>query len=278
LLRFSERYGYVTPRQALQVEEMDAGLRNGIWNIVSIVLDEIGPSDSYRSSFEASRLYALARALYHKHFKLTLDRMPLTGPDFVDAIRNWFVKAGWYQVYDFLEFMVEHLAVADSKVLRDGCNAVMERDLAGYRFVKAQIVPIVDPKEVAEIESALKQSAGPVTEHLTAALAFLSDRRQPNYRKSVDESILAIEAAARSLSGKPKATLGDGLKALKIDIHPALAGAFSKLYGYTSDESGIRHAITEDGRAIDQADARYMLIACSAFANYLRAKGSEKLA
>jgi len=32
-----------------------------------------------------------------------------------------------------------------------------------------------------------------------------------------------------------------------VEIHPALEGAFVKLYGYTSDEQGIRHAMTEQG-------------------------------
>ncbi len=69
----------------------------------------------------------------------------------------------------------------------------------------------------------------------------------------------------------------DALKALKTDLHPALREAFMRLYGYTGDESGIRHELTEGGREIDVADARYMLIACSAFVNYLRSKSQREL-
>ena len=42
-----------------------------------------------------------------------------------------------------------------------------------------------------------------------------------------------------------------------------------KLYGYTSDESGIRHAGRIDGKGTTFAEAKFMLIACSAFVNYL---------
>jgi hypothetical protein len=57
-------------------------------------------------------------------------------------------------------------------------------------------------------------------------------------------------------------------------LHGALRSAFEKLYGYTSDESGIRHAILEDP-AVGFEEAKYMIVACSAFANYLAAKAEK---
>ena len=56
---------------------------------------------------------------------------------------------------------------------------------------------------------------------------------------------------------------------MKSEIHPALKTAFEKLYGYTSDANGIRHAngIGEGNSTF--AEAKYMLISCSAFINYL---------
>ena len=43
---------------------------------------------------------------------------------------------------------------------------------------------------------------------------------------------------------------------------------FVKLYGYTSDEHGIRHSML-DIPDIGFAEAKFMLVACSAFANFL---------
>ena len=52
--------------------------------------------------------------------------------------------------------------------------------------------------------------------------------------------------------------------------HRALKEAFSKLYGYTSDENGIRHALLEEGAAdVDLDDAVFMFGACASFAAYL---------
>jgi len=45
-----------------------------------------------------------------------------------------------------------------------------------------------------------------------------------------------------------------------------------KLYGYTSDEDGIRHAILNDPE-LGFAEAKFMVVSCSAFVNYLIAKG-----
>lgn len=67
-------------------------------------------------------------------------------------------------------------------------------------------------------------------------------------------------------------TLGASLKKLEessISIHPSLKSAFEKLYGYTSDESGIRHAGRIDGKEATFAEAKFMLVSCSAFVNYL---------
>ena len=61
------------------------------------------------------------------------------------------------------------------------------------------------------------------------------------------------------------------LKKLKengVHIHQAMEKAFLSLYGYTSDEDGIRHGGI-DFRNAPSEDAKYMLIACSAFVNYL---------
>lgn len=83
-----------------------------------------------------------------------------------------------------------------------------------------------------------------------------------------------MEAACNLITGS-KATLGQALKALegKTEIHPAFKNALSSLYGYTSDASGIRHALIEEEN-VDFADAKFMLVSCAAFVNYLKSKSS----
>ncbi len=45
------------------------------------------------------------------------------------------------------------------------------------------------------------------------------------------------------------------------------------MYGYTSDEDGIRHALSCEDASIDFATAKYMVVTCSAFVNLLVASG-----
>lgn len=57
-------------------------------------------------------------------------------------------------------------------------------------------------------------------------------------------------------------------------MHPALKGAFEKLYGYTSSAKGIRHALLDEPN-LGFEDAKFMLVSCSAFVNYLKSKAAK---
>ena len=65
----------------------------------------------------------------------------------------------------------------------------------------------------------------------------------------------------------------------KIDkkgiLHPTLKLAFEKLYAYTNGKDGIRHALMEE-KNLGIEDARYFLISCSAFSNYLIEKARKE--
>ena len=55
-----------------------------------------------------------------------------------------------------------------------------------------------------------------------------------------------------------------------ISAHPALNEGFEKLYGYTSNEQGVRHALLDQGQSnVGQDEAVFMLGACASFASYL---------
>jgi hypothetical protein len=138
-------------------------------------------------------------------------------------------------------------------------------------------VEITTQEEVDEVDKALQTPISGVKTHLKTALSPLSSRDKPDYRNSVKESICSVEALARAVADEPKATLGKLIKTLEAHdgIHPALKKAFSALYGYTSDEGGIRHSLLEES-SISKAEATFMLISCSAFVNYVLAKCAEQ--
>ncbi len=155
------------------------------------------------------------------------------------------------------------------------CNEVLKKELSAFRFVDGVLTEISSEEEIREIEEA-STVTDPVREHIVTALKHLSDKEHPDYRNSIKESISAVESYCRLITNNNKATLGNALKIIKksISLHPALKGAFEKLYGYTSDAQGIRHGLM-DLSDLDFEDAKYMLVSCSAFINYLKEKYSK---
>jgi hypothetical protein len=145
--------------------------------------------------------------------------------------------------------------------------------MAAYRFVDGLITKIAEEEEIRSIEKAIDEGERLVAKHLRRSLELLSDRSNPDYRNSIKESISAVERLASHVTGEEKGTLGQLLKKLEahIELHHALKNAFSSMYGYTSDGGGIRHALTEK-ETPDFEDAKFMLVACSAFINYVEGK------
>ena len=185
--------------------------------------------------------------------------------------------AGWYKIYDLLEFMVT-LHNFDKGMFKYRCNDILQKEGSGYRFVGEEIVPIVDEIELQAIEQAIdccsKHQFDGARKHFDSALEKLSDRPKPDYRNSIKESISAVESVCVIISGERN--FERALKKLKdsIGLHPALEKGMSSIYGYTSDADGIRHAMIEESDC-DLADAKYMLVSCSAFINYLIMKAGK---
>jgi hypothetical protein len=263
----------------LQVESMDADLRNGLWNVLwTFAVDKISSRGYSAVSIE---WVGFLKALWHEFFKLRIDEIPFNAYFEVQgSIKKWFFAAQWYEIYDLIEFVAKRGRPIDANNFKSVCNVILERELSGYRFVGNEIAPITNKNEVAEIEQAI-ETAGEkrlegVRKHLESALTKLSDRKNPDYRNSIKESISAVESLCIIISKDPKATLGQALKKVKdtVGLHPSLEKGFSSIYGYTSNEGGIRHAMIDENTC-DFDDAKYMLVSCSAFINYLIMKANK---
>jgi hypothetical protein len=225
----------------------------------------------------STKLYYLIRKIWSDYFKKPTDT--ISGASWAliyTEIRDYFFSCAWNEVYDFVEFVAHNYDdTSDNRVFMDACNQLLKRKVAGCRFVGGKITEVTGEEEIAEIEEALKYSkpSGTIV-HLGTALALLSNRTSPDYRNSIKESISAVETICVLIAGK-SATLGDALAKIrrdaKVSIHPALIDAFDKLYGYTSDADGIRHRLMQESN-LDFEDAKFMLVACSSFVNYLRVK------
>ncbi|WP_395407945.1 AbiJ-NTD4 domain-containing protein [Pseudoduganella sp. UC29_106] len=266
-MKFSERYGYSAVQSAFQRESVDHGLRTQLWNILKVrIWDRYNRYQAYDLS---SRIDGLLQRLWFDHFNKDLDELPdFHGQDGAyEFLKDHFFGCDWYEVYDFLEALASDQGYLFDESSRRWINEVLEKQNAAYRFVSDQIVEITDKTEINSIEEALEAADASSRAHIETALRMLSNKEQPDYRNSVKESISAVEAACRIVTNSPSATLGAALKRVK-NLHPAMSGAFSQLYGYTNDESGIRHALSDESD-ITYEDAKFMLVACSAFVSYL---------
>ena len=278
-MKFSQRYGYTPAKNAIQLESIDDELRNALWSVVKLHYWDTVQSDRdipyprlLLSAYGNENLRLFCQRLWLNFLKAPLDTLPDEWEAVYDRLRKFFFSCKWYEVYDFLEFLAQSYPdEARNAEFAKGANLFMEREVAAYRFVEGRIVQITAQEEIEAIEKATAAERGPVREHLDRAVQLLADRRAPDYRNSIKESISAVEAVVKSNSGADKGTLGDLLKRLARThpLHPALEGAFAKLYGYTSDAKGIRHALMDDERVTFE-EAKFMLVACSAFVNYVR--------
>ncbi len=278
-MRFSERYGYKTARETIQIDSISQELRNSIRSLLKIhVWDHVYFSRGDGAAFlsQNSEIKAFCELLWFHHFKKPLDTLPNNWSlQVLPGLREYFFSCGWHEVYDFIEFVADNFPYPDGKeAFVQGCNFSLEREVSAYRFANGLITPITDEVQIAEVDLALVAPKSPVRTHLRRALELLSDRASPDYRNSIKESISAVESLVSTVLGE-KGTLGQLVKKLEeeIGLHPALRTAFSSLYGYTSDEDGIRHAILESKNVVFE-DAKFFLVVCSAFVNFVEGKVS----
>ncbi len=268
---FSERIGKRIPNKIIQIESIDEDLKNSLWNALTLFYWVKFSNGSYQNII-GSNLEDLFTRLWLHFFKKPIDEMEIYFPNERQNLKKYFFNAQWYDAYSFIEFVAHNGPTLVKEQFIGITNVYMARENSAYRFVSGKICEITSEEEIKEIESAIEscQPYAGVKIHLESAISLLSDKENPNYRNSIKESVSAVESLCKEITGKGKTTLGEALKLLETsgEIHPALKSAFSAIYGYTSDADGIRHALMEE-ETLTKADARFMLISCSAFVNYI---------
>lgn len=279
-MRFSERIGKTTPKSDFQIDSMDNDLRNGIWNTIYVFVAEPLFKEA-TSNIKYTKFADLAFSIVFSFYKEPVDSMKTDAYEFIYDLKRRLFKWDYLGVYDFIDFLASHKKLPFSlDEFIQLVNFILKRELSGYRFINKQLAPITNDNEILEVERAVSNTSNSKLQgariHLTEALNKISDRKAPDYRNSIKESISAIESLCQVISNDDKAELGKALKIIKqtIPIHGALEQGLLKIYGYTSDGDGIRHALLEETN-LDQEDALFMLISCSAFINYMMVKANK---
>ena len=279
-LSFSQRNGLTPESKDIQLKSMDDDLKNGIWNALHSSFFEM---IIQQASFSLSRdLHKeIFQTIWDGFFKQRIDEMNADVTRCIAHLRDKFDKFEWYEVYNFVEFILKMdiLDKTDVEKFVKRMNGVLQREFSGYRIIDKQITSITNPVEIEEISQALNTPLQEINTHFKQALALLSDRKNPDPRNSIKESISAVEVLCKKINGDPNATLGAALtklqKTKKITLHPSMEEAFMKLYKYTNDASGIRHALLEEKIHANFDDAKFMVVCCSAFVNYLIVKSND---
>ena len=192
-----------------------------------------------------------------------------------EALKNYLMGADeWYIIYDFIERYLNRVCDENTvEMMQNEFNLILEDEVSAYRVVEGLVVPLTSEGELETIASAKSTKYDVVNIHISKALELFASRNKPDYENSIKESISAVESICCIITGESgaNATLGKTIKKLKdngIYIHSAFEKAFSSMYGFASDEDGIRHGGI-DFKGAASEDARYMLVSCSAFINYL---------
>lgn len=194
--------------------------------------------------------------------------------DTFDALEAWYDITkrsadafGWEP-----RFVDDHTAAKYEAAI----NHVFDTQHVDHRMRSGYIIDIGNDAEGDAITAALAPD-GPFAaarEHLERAMRHLSDLRDPSPLNAMREAVHAAESAGRVVAGPQARTLSHAVKEIqrrRPDLHKALIRGWDILYGWTSDEDGLRHGGEE---LVDPSPAlaRWLVVCVAAFLRYLEAE------
>lgn len=133
---FSERIGLTCPKN-LQLDSIDAELKNQLWNVLTYHRESIGRHPQ-RQEFDQ----LLRWQIWTQFFKSPYDEMPDERYQseigkFWALIKGWyFDQAKWFQMYEFLEFIANMRFTDETATdLEVSLNNALEAENSAYRFL-----------------------------------------------------------------------------------------------------------------------------------------------
>lgn len=285
---FSDQYGIIEFNKIQQTDEFDDDTRTRIRNRLRFLLEEIltTQKDKYHVHSNDSKAeigLLLYNDLCNDVFCSTNTLQAGFAWDWhrnIPEIEAVIEQATYNEVLDLIQYLCQWISERsdfNKNRMFNSFNELFEKEYVGYRFVAGYITPITDKRELAEIAEACNNPYEGAQSHMKKAVQFLANRETKDYKNCIKESISAVEAVCKVITNDESAVLSGALVALekKKALHPTLKKAINHLYNYTCDEGGIRHAegLFESNVTFDEA--KYFLVSCSAFVNYLIAEHAK---
>lgn len=287
---FSHRHNLIQVPAIVMKDGINQEVVNAIGSCYDVLCQRL--NETYNKYYRTQRSFFLQRDIERElwvHFANRRLSDFMQGSHY-RVITNELLSYGkltWNRVLDLVEYICKWISVNSENYLDLGetlkefeasINYEFDRLNYGYRIINHCVTDITSEDEMTTVDEAIANSKDNVRSHLESAIKHYSARPNPDVRNSIKESISAVEAVCRELTGEN--TLGKALKHLEdngVVIHRMLKEGFTKFYVYTNDEdSGIRHALMDDEGTYTPSkdEAYYMLVTCCAFINYLRRKVS----
>ena len=274
-LTFSQANGYEDLPQPLKLGELTDAARTKLWSL----LYHFVYSES-NGSHVCGNWLTVVTYLHVSHYEQALDEFSEFLEDFVNFYKRNFMYDPFHKVFDLLLAIMRHRACPQE--FKRAVATVFGESRLAYVVDTSNPVTIYPAATEDEGEAVLQAAAELNNAGLEGAVSHLKQAsdciNQNDYPGAVRESIHAVESTARHFDPNAK-TLGPALRSLKKEggLHPALEQAFSNLYGFSSDEQGIRHALIDTPRAnVGQDEAVFMLGACASFSSYLARKHQQQ--
>ncbi len=269
-LTFSHAYGYEELPQPLKLGEITDRARTGIWSLLYYFVSSGSVYGDVQGNWKD-----ILTILHISHHGRALDEFDDSLEKFVRVYKSIFMQVRFNELFDLLLAIMRRPECPQEYIL--AVATVFKKSRLAY-VVDQGPPPTIYPAATKEEGEAILQAttelgaaglAGAVN-HLRKAADCI---RQGDPPGAVRESIHAVESTARTFDPSAK-TLEPALRSLEEagGLHPALKRAFSSLYGFASDEQGIRHAEVFRNAKVDQDEAVFMLGACASFSSYLARK------
>ena len=275
-LTFSQAQGYEELPVPLSLEELSDEARIKLWDLLvdSAWSERLSVTDIAYWILDGNWV-SIFGTLHSDFFRRPIDEFTGTNFDLFKLYKTLLLhNLPFNKVFDLVQMIMRHQSCPPTFTL--SVAEIFEDCRLAY-IVDTEwpptILPSATKQEGAAIIGALNEFREAGLEgaeaHLRKAAELINGGDWPG---AVRESIHAVESVARQLDPRASSTLAPALTSLEKTghLHPALKEAFSKLYGYTSDEEGIRHPLIANATSpAGQDEAVFMLGACASFASYL---------
>lgn len=280
-LTYSQRVGEAALPEPLDAGKLSSRFRNGVWHSIDSSLRSViwqGRGGFVFTEDSAGKYWNFFWISYRMNILDIPHDIQGHKPDEAhQMIRAIVLEGKTHEVLTFIEHMFRVSNIPG--VLRNGIEAQFQ--FAPYCIDRSGDPVCIIPTTSEEMKGHVERSLASINQsELTGTKTHLHNSSQElnngNYADSVRESIHAVEAAVRQIDPESSNKFGDALDSLEKSgmlKHPALKESFKKLYGYTSDEQGVRHPLIEKESAdVGFDEAIFMYGACVSFVDYLVSK------